>query len=169
EDHPPPVRTVPGPLQGLRGRGRGPRDLRVEDEGGPAVPQGRVLLLEVGIHGSERRGRPPRRVDALPADGESTGHLSRCRARARPRAAIPRREGAVPGRLQLPRGADGNRGVPRVHRRGPSAWHDGPGAVPVPEGRVDGRGGPEEDGPERWSEGAAEAPWPTETLAPQND
>src|SRR5438034_7262783 len=51
----------------------------------------RVLLFQVGLYGSERRGRPPRGLDALPADGQPAGYLSRRRARARPCPPVVRR------------------------------------------------------------------------------
>src|SRR5881396_3343194 len=55
-------------------------------------------------------------LDALPADGQPAGYLSRRRARTRPCPAVQRREAAVPGGLQLPGCAHGDRGVQGVHR-----------------------------------------------------
>src|SRR5438034_3536116 len=126
--------------------------------------QGRVLLFQVGLYGSERRGRPPRGLDALPADGQPAGYLSRRRARTRPCPAVQRREAAVPGGLQLPGCAHGDRGVQGVHRGRAAARDDGPGTVQVPEGRVDGCGRAAPARPERGSEGPAETTCPTETV-----
>src|SRR5439155_22794043 len=139
-------------------------DFRTEDKERPQRTQARVLLFQVGLYGSERRGRPPRGLDALPADGQPAGYLSRRRARARPCPAVQRREAAVPGGLQLPGCAHGDRGVQGVHRGRAAARDDGPGTVQLPEGRVEGCGRAAPARPERGSKGPVEAPWPTETV-----
>src|SRR3989441_4692894 len=163
-ERPPTLRAIPRPLQGLRDRRRGPRDFRTEDEVSPPRAQGRVLLFEMGVHGRQRRGRAPRGLDALPADGKAAGHLSRRRARAPPRPPVPGREGALPGRLQLPRCAHRDRGVQGLHRGRAAARDDGPGAVQVPESRVDGPGRVAPARAECWSESPDEASWPPKTV-----
>src|SRR5256712_2329289 len=148
-DHPAPVSPVRRPLQGVRESGGRPGHLRTQDERSPSEAQSRVLLVPVGVHGGQRRGRSLARLDPLPPDRESSGYLPRRRPRARPRAPVPRRQGAVRRRLRVPRFADGDRGLPDVHRRGPPAGEDGPRAVRLLEGRVDERQGRSAARPER--------------------
>src|SRR5467141_435731 len=53
-DYPSQVRPGPETFQGIRKRRGGPDDLRPADEARPPSPQGRVFLLAVGVHGSQR-------------------------------------------------------------------------------------------------------------------
>src|SRR5438309_5188686 len=165
EEHPPSVPALPRSLQGLRERGRGPWDLRTEDKVRSRRAQGRVLLLQVGVYGGKRRGRPPHGLDALPEDGKQAGYLSRRRARARPWPLVRREEAAVHGRISIPRCAHGNRGVQSLHRGRTAARDDGSGVVQIPEGRVDGRRRREEARPKRRGEGSGET-HPQETQEP---
>src|SRR3989442_11026095 len=58
KEHPPTLRAIPRPLQGLRDRRRGPRDFRTEDEVRPPRAQRRVLLFEMWPHGRQPPKRP---------------------------------------------------------------------------------------------------------------
>src|SRR5439155_707055 len=156
-DHPASVSPVRRPLQGVRESGGRSGYLRTQDERSPSEAQSRVLFVPVGIHGGQRRGRSLARLDPLPPNRESSGHLSRCRPRARPRASVPRRQGAVRRWFRVPRSADGNRSLPDVHRRGPPAGDDGPRVVRLFESRMDGRQGSSAARPERWRAAASEA------------
>src|SRR2546426_7871446 len=156
EEHPSSISAFPQSLQGLRERGCGPWDLRTEDKVRSRRAQGRVLLLQVGVYGRKRRGRPPHGLDALPEDGKQAGYLSRRRPRARPCPPVRRGEAAVPGRISIPRCAHGNRGVQSLHRGRTAARDDGSGVVQIPEGRVDGRRRREEARPKRRGEGSGE-------------
>src|SRR5438309_3885715 len=156
EEHPSSISAFPQSLQGLRERGCGPWDLRTEDKVRSRRAQGRVLLLQVGVYGRKRRGRPPHGLDALPEDGKQAGYLSRRRPRARPCPPVRRGEAAVPGRISIPRCAHGNRGVQSLHRGRTAARNDGSGVVQIPEGRVDGRRRREEARPKRRGEGSGE-------------
>src|SRR5437899_4325273 len=148
-DHPAPVSPVRRPLQGVRESGGRSGHLRTQDERSPSEAQSRVLFVPVGIHGGQRRGRSLARLDPLPPDRGSSGHLLGHRPRARPRASVPRRQGAVRRWLRVPRSADGNRSLPDVHRRGSPAGDDGPRVVRLLEGRVDERQGRSAARPER--------------------
>src|SRR6266487_335925 len=155
ERHSPAVRSIPRSLQRLRGRTGRPSDLRLEDEDGAPEPAGRVLLLQVGVHGRERRGRPSGRLDALPPDGQTAGHLPRRDPRARPRPTVPGGQGAVPGGLRVPQCAHRDRSLPYVRGRRPTARHGRCRAVRVPEGRMDGREGRTKARTQRWRPAAS--------------